>query len=99
MFNILLVLRTILSIQISTVKGKIVKGIISSNQRTFLKEMGNLALYALPGAFTNSALDYYQKLISLNMRKGLVNKYNKKYLNGKIFYQLCHVDNRTDNPD
>ena len=34
--------------------------------------MGNLALYAIPGAFTNSALDYYQKLISLNIRKGLV---------------------------
>lgn len=42
--------------------------------------MGNLAIVSIPGSFFNSALIYYQGKISLNMRKGLVKKFNSKYI-------------------
>ncbi len=98
-FNFLLVFRTLLTIYLSVVKGKIVKSIISSNKRSFFKQMGNLALAAIPGSICNSGLTYIQNLISLNIRKGLVNKFNASYLKDKVFYQLSNVDSRIESPD
>ena len=44
----LFIVRTILSIYIAEVNGKIVKAIINYNQSAFVKYIGNLALLALP---------------------------------------------------
>lgn len=99
LFNFFLVFRTILSIYISGIKGKIVKAVISSNKRSFFKQMGNLGLMAIPGSITNSLLDYLQNIIALNMRKGLVSSLNSKYVKGKTAYQLMHIDSRIENPD
>jgi ATP-binding cassette subfamily D (ALD) protein 3 len=99
LFNIFLLFRTILSIYLQGIKGKIVKAIISSNQNQFLKNMGNFALISIPGALTNSLLEYISGLISLNIRKSLVEKMNNKYLKGRTFYHLSNVDDRIDNPD
>ena len=98
-FNFFLVFRTILSIYLTGIKGKIVKAIISSNQKSFLKNMGNFALISIPGALTNSLLEYLKNLISLNIRKGLVDKMNNKYLKGRTFYHLSNVDTRIETPD
>lgn len=78
-FNFILVLRTILTIYLTGVKAKIVKSIVSQNQSSFFKNMGNLAIVALPGSFFNSSLIYLQGKIALNMRKALVKKFNQKY--------------------
>lgn len=99
LFNFFLVFRTILSIYLTGIKGKIVKAIISSNQKSFLKNMGNFALISIPGALTNSLLDYIKNLISLKIRKGLVDKLNSKYLKGRTFYHLSNVDTRIETPD
>lgn len=99
LFNFFLVFRTILSIYISGIKGKIVKAMISANKRSFFKQMGNLAIMAIPGSLTNSLLDYLQNIIALNMRKGLISSLNSKYVRGKTAYQLLQVDSRIENPD
>ena len=99
LFNFFLVFRTILSIYISGIKGKIVKAMISSNKRSFFKQMANLGLMAIPGSITNSCLDYLQNIIALNMRKGLIANLNSKYVRGKTAYQLLNVDSRIENPD
>lgn len=99
LFNAFLVLRTFLSIYIAGVKGKIVKGIIAANKKTFFKNMGNLALLAIPGSITNSVLNYFQNMLALNLRKGLVDSFNNKYVKGKTAYQLINIDSRIENPD
>ena len=99
LFNMFLVLRTFLSIYIAGVKGKIVKGIIAANKKTFFKNMGNLALLAIPGSITNSVLDYLQNMLALNLRKGLISSLNSRYVKGNAAYQLINIDSRIENPD
>mgnify|MGYP003588123548 CR=1 FL=1 len=99
MFNISLVLRTILSIYISIVKGKLVKSIISCDQGDFIKSMGKLAIIAVPGSVINSYLEYLEHMISLSLRKGVVNVLNNRYLQNKTFYQILNVDSRIQNPE
>lgn len=63
--TVLFVIRTLLSIYISTVNGKIVKSIIAYNKTAFIKNLGNLALLALPASFVNSQLDFHNKKNSI----------------------------------
>jgi len=50
----LFVIRTFLSIYIATINGKIVKSIVNYNKASFITNIGNLALLALPASFVNS---------------------------------------------
>jgi len=99
LFNLLLVLRTLLTIRISTIKGKIVKSIVSSDPQKFFNNLMSFGLVALPGSFINSWLEYLQEILSLRLRTGLVQALNSKYLVGKVYYQVLNVDSRVSCPD
>lgn len=98
-FNALLVLRSLLTVYTSGVKGKIVKAIVSSDPFGFLKHMTNLGIIAVPGSALNSYLEYLQELLALNLRRGLVQTLNGKYLTDKASYKLLSVDSRIGGPD
>lgn len=95
----LFIIRTILSIYIAEVNGKIVKSIISYNQSSFLKYIGNLVLLALPASFINSQLDFHNKKIALKLRQRLNEYFHGLYVKDMIYYQMINLDSRINNPD
>jgi ATP-binding cassette subfamily D (ALD) protein 3 len=99
LLNIALVLRTVMSINISTINGTIVKSIIQAKFPDFIRNITNLAMYAVPASFINSYLDYLNKKIALRLRSRLTYYFHDSYITGKYFYQVTNVDARIPNPD
>lgn len=99
LLTIFLILRTFLTIYLSTVNGKIVKAIIQKDFNLFIRRIINLGLVAFPASFVNSFLDFLNKRLALNFRKRLTTYFHEKYLKGMIFYQLGNLDSRVTNPD
>lgn len=98
-YNICLVLRSLMSIYLTTIKGKIVKSIIAANPTSLNKNLANLGMFSLPGGFLNSFINYLQNNMSLKLRKSLNRKFNMKFMTGNTSYQMLHVDDRIQNPD
>ena len=84
--TILLTIRTILSIRLAGVTGRIVKAIINKDLNLFLQRLMILGLYAIPGSAINSSLDYLNKRIALLFREELSKYFNNRYIKGKIYY-------------
>jgi len=99
LLTIFLVLRTFLSIYISTIQGGIVKSIIKMDWSMFLKKIGSMALCAVPASFINSYLDFLNKSLAIHFRKSITHYFHNKYLDGMTYYQLTNIDARIPNPD
>lgn len=99
LLNIALVLRTVMSINISTINGTIVKSIIQAKFPDFIRNITRLAMYAVPASFINSYLDFLNKKIALRLRSRLTYYFHDSYIKGKFFYQVTNVDARIPNPD
>lgn len=95
----LLVVRTYLSIWLADVNGAIVKSIVTQDFKQFMKRVFSLMLFAIPSSSVNSAMDYFQKLLSLAFRERLTNYFHEKYLNNMFYYKICNLDSRIGNPD
>ena len=99
LLNVALVLRSMMSINISFINGTIVKSIIQAKFPEFIRNIANLAMYAVPASFINSYLDYLNKKIALRLRSRLTYYFHDSYIKGKYFYQTTNVDARIPNPD
>lgn len=99
MLTVMLVIRTMLSIYISSVNGRIVKTIIEMNFAKFVKKVVQLGLVAVPASFVNSYLDYLNKLLAIRFRRRLTNYFHDQYIKNMIFYQVSNLDSRVANPD
>lgn len=99
LLTVFLVLRTFLSIYISSIQGGIVKAIIRSDWNMFLKKLGGMALCAVPASFINSYLDYLNKSLAIHFRKNITGYFLNKYLDGMTYYQITNIDARIPNPD
>lgn len=55
----LLIVRTMMSIWLADVNGRVVKAIVNKDLNMFLKRIFILFLFALPSSTVNSAIDYF----------------------------------------
>jgi ATP-binding cassette subfamily D (ALD) protein 3 len=99
LLTVFLVLRTFLSIYISSLQGGIVKAIIKADWSLFVKKIGSMAMCAIPASFINSYLDYLNRSLAIHFRKSMTNYFHNKYLDGMTYYQLTNIDARIPNPD
>jgi len=99
LLSLALIFRTLLSIEISDVNGRIVKSIVKMDFAGFFYRLFVLSLYSLPSSFTNSSLDLLNKLLGLYLRENLTKYFQEKYLQNKCFYQITNLDSRITNPD
>lgn len=97
--SVMLVVRTILSIQLAEVNGGVVHGIINRNNKKFVQGLFTILLYAVPSSVINSLLEYLMVIISLCFRERLTKHYHDRYIHDKFFYQICNLDDRILNPD
>lgn len=64
----LLIIRTMMSIWLADVNGKVVKAIVNKSFPEFLQRIFNLFLFAVPSSMINSGIDYIQKKLALLFR-------------------------------
>ncbi|KAH9992281.1 ABC transporter transmembrane region 2-domain-containing protein [Russula vinacea] len=75
-----LVLRTVLSVGIAKLDGKIVKALVSADGRGFLRGLGLWFLLAIPSTYTNSMIRHLQARLSLRLRTRLTRYTHDLYL-------------------
>ncbi|KNZ74123.1 ATP-binding cassette sub-family D member 2 [Termitomyces sp. J132] len=75
-----LVMRTVLSVLVARLDGRIARDLVSANGRGFLKGLGLWFLLAIPSTLTNSLIRYLQSKLSLNLRTRLTRYIHDLYL-------------------
>ncbi|KAH9077907.1 ABC transporter transmembrane region 2-domain-containing protein [Lactarius deliciosus] len=75
-----LILRTVLSVGVAKLDGKIVKALVSADGRGFLRGLGLWFLLAIPSTYTNSMIRHLQSRLSLRLRTRLTRYTHDLYL-------------------
>ena len=84
-----LIMRTWLSLFVARLDGQIVRDIISGKIKNFVIDLLIWFLIALPASYTNSAIKFLQRKLSLNFRVKLTRYIHDMYLDERLaFYKL-----------
>ncbi|KAF2668556.1 hypothetical protein BT63DRAFT_374719 [Microthyrium microscopicum] len=97
--SIFLVLRTLLSLYVAELDGKLVSNLVRGKGKDFLWGLVWWMMVAVPATFTNSMLSYHQAKLALRYRTRLTNYIHNKYLSNMTFYTLSSLDDRIKNAD
>ncbi|CAE6359311.1 unnamed protein product [Rhizoctonia solani] len=102
-----LVFRTVLSLYVADLDGRIVASLVRAETVPFLLNLLRWLLVAIPATYTNSMLGYIQTKIGIAYRTRLTERVLNTYLgteNGedKVYYKMfttANLDDRIKNPD
>lgn len=94
-----LVFRTVLSVYVASLDGKIVGALVRGEGKAFIKGILYWMLVALPATYTNSMLNYLQSKLAIQFRTRLTRYIHDLYLADKCFYSLSNLDDRIKNAD
>ncbi|KAF2130802.1 hypothetical protein P153DRAFT_384027 [Dothidotthia symphoricarpi CBS 119687] len=97
--SVFLVLRTMISLYVAELDGRLVSSLVRGKGKDFLKGLLWWMTVAIPATFTNSMLSYHQCKLSLQYRTRLTNYIHNKYLSQMTFYTLSALDDRIKNAD
>ncbi|KAF2460464.1 ABC transporter transmembrane region 2-domain-containing protein [Lineolata rhizophorae] len=97
--SIFLVLRTLISLYVAELDGKLVSNLVRGKGKDFLTGLVWWMVVAVPATFTNSMLSYHQCKLSLQYRTRLTHYIHNKYLSHMTFYALSALDDRIKNAD
>ena len=97
--SVFLVLRTLLSLYVAELDGKVVSALVKGKGKDFLLGLVWWMLVAVPATFTNSMLQYHQCKLALQYRTRLTSHVHQKYLSNMTFYTLSTLDDRIKNAD
>lgn len=97
--SVFLVLRTLISLYVAELDGRLVSNLIRGNGKDFITSLVWWMMVAIPATFTNSMLSYHQCKLSLQYRTRLTNYIHNKYLSHMTFYTLSALDDRIKNAD
>ncbi|KAK3117741.1 ATP-binding cassette long-chain fatty acid transporter pxa2 [Teratosphaeriaceae sp. CCFEE 6253] len=97
--SVFLVLRTLISLYVAELDGRLVSSLVKGKGKAFLKGLVWWMVVAVPATFTNSMLSYHQTTLSLAYRKRLTDHIHKRYLHNMTFYALSALDDRIKNAD
>lgn len=97
--SVFLVLRTMISLYVAELDGRLVSALVRGKGREFLVGLVWWMGVAIPATFTNSMLSYHQCKLSLQYRTRLTNFIHSKYLSQMTFYTLSALDDRIANAD
>lgn len=108
MHSSLLVFRTVISLYVASLDGKIVASLVRAEPGPFLLNILRWLLVAVPATWTNSWLAYVQNKLGLAYRTRLTEHVLSQYLgdsetstspDGKVYYKLSNLDDRIKNAD
>ncbi|KAG5644365.1 hypothetical protein DXG03_008662 [Asterophora parasitica] len=75
-----LVLRTVLSVVVARLDGRLARDLVSANGKGFLRGLGLWFLLAIPSTYTNSIIRHLQSKLSLSLRTRLTRYTHDLYL-------------------
>ncbi|KAF9821813.1 hypothetical protein IEO21_00243 [Rhodonia placenta] len=106
MHSSLLIFRTVISLYVAALDGRIVASLVRAQPVPFLLNILRWLLVAIPATWTNSWLSYVQNKLALAYRTRLTEEVMKQYLgdekdgqDAKVFYKMSNLDDRIKNPD
>ena len=94
-----LVIRTLISLYVAELDGKLVSSLVRGKGREFFKGIVWWMIVAVPATFTNSMLSYHQCKLALQYRSRLTTYLHQRYLSNMTFYSLSALDDRIKNAD
>ncbi|KAJ3124384.1 hypothetical protein HK100_011251 [Physocladia obscura] len=94
-----LILRTYLSVVVARIDGMIVRDLISSNSKAFIRSMGYWFLIAIPATYTNSMIKYLQSKLAMSLRSRMTTHIHQVYLEKNTYYKTQNLDNRLEGVD
>ncbi|WVQ70701.1 hypothetical protein IAR50_000223 [Cryptococcus sp. DSM 104548] len=81
-----LVSRTILSVMVARLDGRIVRDLVSANGAGFLRGLGWWFVLAVPSTYTNAMIRYLERKLALAFRTNLTRYIHDLYLNENLNY-------------
>ncbi|CAO3696731.1 unnamed protein product [Rhizopus microsporus] len=94
-----LVFRTVLSVYIASLDGRIVSALVRGQVKEFILGIIWWMTVAIPATYTNSMLTYMQSKLSIQFRTRLTTFIHEKYLSDMTFYAVGNLDDRIKNAD
>ena len=94
-----LIIRTLISVYVAELDGKIVSSLVRGKGRQFFKNIAWWMSVAVPATFTNSMLSWHQCKLALQYRTRLTTYLHERYLSNMTFYSLSALDDRIKNAD
>ncbi|GAA5958524.1 hypothetical protein JCM21900_005425 [Sporobolomyces salmonicolor] len=94
-----LVLRTVLSLYVASLDGRIVSALVRAQPKHFLVRIALWMAVAVPATYTNSMLTYLQSKLAIAYRTRLTKRVHEAYLEDTTFYALGNLDDRIKNAD
>ncbi|EGO29364.1 hypothetical protein SERLADRAFT_445189 [Serpula lacrymans var. lacrymans S7.9] len=99
MHSFFLVLRTVLSIGVARLDGRIVRDLVSADGKGFLRGLGLWFLLAIPSTYTNSMIRHLQSKISLRIRTRLTRYIHDLYLSSAPHLRYYHIGSELEGVD
>ncbi|EPQ30296.1 uncharacterized protein PFL1_02412 [Pseudozyma flocculosa PF-1] len=97
--TVFLVLRTMLSLYVADLDGRIVSALVRSQTRQFIVGILWWMAVAIPATYTNSMIEFLQSKLALCYRTRLTRRVHDAYLSDMTFYKLGNLDDRIKNAD
>ncbi|GAA5796800.1 hypothetical protein HPULCUR_002175 [Helicostylum pulchrum] len=94
-----LVFRTVLSVYIASLDGRIVSALVRGQMKEFVLGIAWWMTIAIPATYTNSMLSYMQSKLSIQFRTRLTTFIHDQYLTDMTFYAVGNLDDRIKNAD
>ncbi|KAF9307809.1 hypothetical protein BGZ91_008178, partial [Linnemannia elongata] len=94
-----LVFRTMLSVYIASLDGRIVSALVRGQAKEFMVGLLWWMTVAVPATYTNSMLTYMQSKLAIQFRTRLTNHIHEQYLTDMTFYAIGNLDDRIKNAD
>lgn len=92
-----LIMRTWLSLFVARLDGQIVKDVIAGRGKRFLVDLASWFIIALPASYTNGAIKFLQRKLSLNFRIYLTRYIHDMYLDERLAFYKLMFDTQSDN--
>lgn len=97
--SVFLVLRTMLSLYVADLDGRIVSALVRAQTKQFLLGILWWMTVALPATYCNAMIEFLQSKLALSYRTRLTQKIHDAYLSDDTYYQLGNLDDRIRNAD
>lgn len=97
--SFVLVLRTIISLYVAELDGRIVASLVRGDVRTFFFRVLMWMGIAVPAVLSNSLISFFSSSLSLAVRSRLSSFIQHEYMRNLKFYKLSNLDDRIRNAD
>lgn len=94
-----LVARTITSIHVARLDGRIVRSIVDRDAKGFIVLVAIWLGVAVPATYINSMIRFLESKLSIAFRSRLVDYVYKMYMESETYYRIGNLDTRLPNPD